>query len=367
MVYAYFKICGIWFTNILLMIFMYMLSDILSCNLLFTVSLSGLCIRQILIKEFWKLCLLVFQGQDCLGTSVPCVDLCAWELLWWDGSNWSRHGPRWDSWSRCGLTCPWMCCVLGPPGRMAGAGARVGVLNVPHTEVTLVGQLELGRHMPGGLRFLRLCYTQITLVGWLQLEWVWAQDIPVCIMLGQTWQDRWGWYGSGPGAALVGRLGYLDPTFICTIKWRRNENRVFLGAREFQQFPFCLADSLGLVNRFPSLIVKLSFKLVCFCCTPGQASLHTGPFTMSLPTAGHCVRVEVPVTTVSPSVLFSVCLLCHWLCSYVSPQFFFWRNFSLYIEVDFIYRGRLDVSMGESEFKVFICCHLGLPSVHQYF
>lgn len=50
---------------------------------------------------------------------------------------------------------------------MAGAGARVGVLNVPHTEVTLVGQLELGRHMPGGLRFLRLCYTQITLVGWL--------------------------------------------------------------------------------------------------------------------------------------------------------------------------------------------------------
>lgn len=64
---------------------------------------------------------------------------------------------------------------------MAGAGARVGVLNVPHTEATLVGQLELGRHTPGGQWFLRvgvgigypsMHYSGADLVGQLGLVWL---------------------------------------------------------------------------------------------------------------------------------------------------------------------------------------------------
>ena len=142
---------------------------------------------------------------------------------------------------------------------------------------------------------------------------------------------------------------------------------------EFQQFCHSLVNALRLVNGFPSLIV---FKLLgCCCCfggeggylvvyvcvslfllSPGRVSLW-GLLSDIPPYCRSSYRNRVPVATMSLSLqLFYVSFLHPLVCRYssISIQFFFMWNWS-------IFRCRFCVSVGRSEFRVFLCCHLGSP------
>lgn len=91
--------------------------------------------------------------------------------------------------------------------------------------------------------------------------------------------------------------------------------------------------------------------------------MYMGPSVLSLPTSGHWVREEVPVITVSSSLLpFFMWPLNHLLCRScsVSHQFFFRRNC-------YIWRCRFGVSVGEDKFRDFLTTllnHLSHILVH---
>lgn len=96
------------------------------------------------------------------------------------------------------------------------------------------------------------------------------------------------------------------------------------------------ADTQGLVSLSSSCPLEL--KLFSM---PQVVESGTGSLVLSLPAALGSVRGAVPVVTMSPSHLLSVWYLCPFLCRSwsVSPQFFFWRNYSICVDFVCPWRG----------------------------
>lgn len=93
----------------------------------------------------------------------------------------------------------------------------------------------------------------------------------------------------------------------------------------------------------------------------GQVCAQTPP-VISFPTAGHNIGAGGAISTMSSSLLsFSMYTLCCWLCKSCSVSL---RSslgeIPLYVGIDLcVYGG--------SEFKVFLCHHLGQPPTHRHF
>ena len=187
------------------------------------------------------------------------------------------------------------------------------------------------------------------LVGWLQLG-----QIQVGGPLGEQLKLVCARGLGLPEAA--GQLECPDAAPVCAVGVGGRCKQWCLEApltqREFQQFPHSV-DTLELVNGFPSLLVSSPLKLPLLSCVPGQANMHAGPSGLSLPTVVFSIRAGVSIVTVP-------CLSCHSVrslhpllcrsCS-ISSQFFFRRNCSPC-------RYRFSVSMGGSEFRILLHCHL---------
>lgn len=116
-----------------------------------------------------------------------------------------------------------------------------------------------------------------------------------------------------------------------------------------------LADPLELVIRVHSFLVWFLSQPWLSSGAPRYIILQISTSVLSLPTAIHSIGDEIPIITLSPSLLlFSMSFLYPLLCwSFsISPQFFPRKNCS-------ICRCRLGVSMGKGELRVFLRHHLG--------
>lgn len=123
--------------------------------------------------------------------------------------------------------------------------------------------------------------------------------------------------------------------------------------------PLLFGGHSGVVKRFPSLLMQLSFNLKLFSVTQ-DGHLFYWSFGTFTPTAFHSIKGQIPIITVFLSLLplspWSLIFCC---IGAVQSALFFKRNCS-------IYRYTFGVFVGGREFRVFLQCHLGLLS-HQVF
>lgn len=79
----------------------------------------------------------------------------------------------------------------------------------------------------------------------------------------------WAWVLGCTGAHLTGWLVYLDHTLTHSIKMEGECKKWLTGASDPRDTSSCslpIWQTLGLVNEFPSHIVKMSFKLSFLLC-----------------------------------------------------------------------------------------------------